>query len=77
MKWFAWILTYWPVTLPLLFMGVYELFALATKVTPLLGPKRPTITALVRKAHSRWKPLPYVVIPVMVILVAHFFFGLW
>ncbi len=57
---------YWPLWLPLIWMGVYELWALHTR-------KGPTITHLVRTANSRWPRLTWVVVTAFIVLAVHFF----
>ena len=60
---------YWPWWVTLGWLIGYELVALARH--------RATLSQLVWRGSRRWKWLPWVVIPLTAILIAHFWFGLW
>jgi hypothetical protein len=62
-------LRYWPWWVVIGFLLVYELYAVIRH--------RPTLSRMVWRADERWRPLRYVVIPFVALLLAHFFFGLW
>jgi hypothetical protein len=61
----TWLKRYWPWLVALVFLGVYELVALAGQ--PL------TLSALVWHAYAVWPPLKWVVVIVVAVLLWHFF----
>lgn len=62
----AWFTDYWPWWVMVIWLVGYELVAVATR--------RPTLSQLVWRA-PRW--LRFLVIPLLILLVLHFWYGLW
>lgn len=60
---------YWPWWVGLGWLLGYELYAALTH--------RPTLSQLVWRAQARFPPLRWIALPLIGLLVAHFWFGLW
>ncbi len=60
---------YWPWWVAIAWMLGYETFAIVAG--------RPTLSQLYWRAQDSWSPLPFVVIAVVVVLLAHFVWKKW
>jgi len=67
--WPDWFLSNWPWWVAFGWLIGYELFALATH--------RRTLSQMATRANRRYPPLRWIVIAIVIVLIAHFWFGLW